>query len=166
MHLLSTLESSLSDDKAVRNLIASINQNEATQLSNEIYAKFYWNKRNPQWYESESRQSMARLRKAHRILKKRLKTGRVKPELTESGCTVERFNYPIGDTLDFWATFLRDSGWRVVYQESGCSAFWVNEKELRLCTYCEGDAVMMKAPDLSAWRLEYVRFASWYASNT
>ncbi|RYA90701.1 hypothetical protein DD602_27450, partial [Enterobacter cloacae complex sp. 743-2DZ2F-22B] len=99
------------------------------------------------------------------IIKKRLKTGKVKPELTENGSVMERFNFPYGDTLDFFHRYLRHPKWEVVYQESGCSAFWKNEATLELCTYCEGDVVMMKAPDEATFFRDCNRLSWWYADN-
>ncbi|MFC6674309.1 hypothetical protein [Marinobacterium aestuariivivens] len=114
MNNLSALESVLFDDRSVRQLLGSFNQNEMQQLSGEIYAKLYWRKRKPDWYKDDSNRLFARLRQVQRIVKKRLKTGNVKPELTENGCVMERFNFPLGDSLDFCQRFLRHPGWQVV----------------------------------------------------
>lgn len=164
MSTLSTLESKLGHDMAMRCFLGTLNRNEMEHLSGEIFAKFYWNKRNPHWYSDDSKRLFALLRRAERIIKKRLKTGRVKPELTEHGSIIERSNFPNGDTLSFWERCL-NGFWRVAYQDSSYSAFWYNELELKLCTYCEGDVVFMTAPDVETFRKDYERLNSWYAEN-
>ncbi|MEQ1965910.1 hypothetical protein ABLA30_02365 [Xenorhabdus nematophila] len=165
MKKLSALESVLNHDKPSRRFLDGLNENQMKDLSGEIFAKLYWSKRNPQWYEKDTKRLFARLRWIQRIIKKRLKTGKVKPELTENGSVMERFSFPYGDTLDFFHRYLRHPKWEVMYQDSGCSAFWKNEATLELCTYCEGDVVMMKAPDKVAFFRDCNRLSWWYADN-
>ncbi|MDF7712079.1 hypothetical protein PUR37_24915, partial [Klebsiella pneumoniae] len=106
MKNLSALEAVLDYDKPSRRFLDELNENQMKDLSGEIFAKLYWSKRNPQWYEKDTNRLFARLRWVQRIIKKRLKTGKVKPELTENGSVMERFNFPYGDTLDFFHRYL------------------------------------------------------------
>ena len=165
MNTLANLESVMFQPKALSRYLGSLNRNQMQHLDGEIFAKLYWRKRNPDWYKDESNKLFARLRWTKRLIKQRLKTGNVKPELTENGSVMERFNFPFGDSLDFSCRFLRHSGWEVIFQESGCNVFWANEDELKLCTYCEGDVVMMRAPDKTAFKRDRNSIASWYADN-
>lgn len=165
MNNLAALETVLLQGKSTSDLLDSLNRNEMEQLDAELDAKFYWNKRNPDWFKDESNKMFAKLRKVKRVVKKRLKTGKVKPELTENGSEIDRFNFPFGDTLDFSNRFLNQPGWEVEFQDSVYNAFWANKTELKLCTYCEGDVVMMKAPDETAFNRDRTRLAWWYADN-
>ncbi|EGR2699460.1 MULTISPECIES: hypothetical protein [Vibrio] len=164
MTTLASLESTLNHDMAMRRFLDTLNRNEMERLSGEIDAKFYWNKRNPQWYSSDNARLFALLNRAKRIIKKRLKTGRVKPEQTEHGSIIERSHFPLGDTLTFWNCYLNDS-WRIAHQDSSYSAFWYNERELKLCTYCEGDVVFMTAPNEEIYRKDYESLDAWYTDN-
>ncbi|MFL0919295.1 hypothetical protein ACJO10_21265 [Vibrio parahaemolyticus] len=112
----------------------------------------------------EEHKEFALLNRAKRIIKKRLKTGRVKPEQTEHGSIIERSHFPLGDTLTFWNCYLNDS-WRIAHQDSSYSAFWYNERELKLCTYCEGDVVFMTAPNEEIYRKDYESLDAWYTDN-
>ncbi|NMS52502.1 hypothetical protein, partial [Vibrio parahaemolyticus] len=82
MKNLSALEAVLDYDKPSRRFLDELNENQMKDLSGEIFAKLYWSQRNPQWYEKDTNRLFARLRWVQRIIKKRLKTGKVKPELT------------------------------------------------------------------------------------
>lgn len=165
MSTLANLESVLFQNKALSQYLGSLNRNQMQHLDGEIFAKLYWRKRNPDWYKDDNNKLFARLRWVKRLIKKRLKTGNVKPELTVHGSEIERFNFLFGDSLDFSCRFFRHPGWEVVFQESGYNAFWVNEDELKLCTYCEGYVVMMEAPDETAFIRDRNRLALWYAEN-
>ena len=51
MNNLSTLETMITRDSAARRFVEQLDKNELSSLSGEIFAKFYWYKRNPQWFK-------------------------------------------------------------------------------------------------------------------
>ncbi|HGW8721498.1 TPA: hypothetical protein ACSPOE_004011 [Klebsiella pneumoniae] len=54
MKNLSALEAVLDYDKPSRRFLDELNENQMKDLSGEIFAKLYWSKRNPQWYEKDT----------------------------------------------------------------------------------------------------------------
>lgn len=62
MKNLSALEAVLDYDKPSRRFLDELNENQMKDLSGEIFAKLYWSKRNPQWYEKDTNRLFARLR--------------------------------------------------------------------------------------------------------
>lgn len=164
MNNLSTLEAIITRDSAARRFVEQLDKNELKSLAGEIFAKVYWFKRNPQWFEKDTKRQFARLRWIQRIIKKRLISGRAKHELTEHGSQIERFSYLGGDAWEFFQRHLK-TGWEIAYAPSPYSGFWVNVLELKLCTYCEGDVVMMKAPNEGVFNREYGRLCQWYENN-
>ncbi|MND15820.1 hypothetical protein D3C80_60540 [compost metagenome] len=164
MNNLSTLETMITRDSAALRFVEQLDKNELSSLSGEIFAKFYWYKRNPQWFKKNTNRQFARLRWIWRIIKKRLKSGRAKPELTVHGSEMERFKHFGGDAWTFFSQHLR-GGWEIVAVPSPYSGFWINEPELKLCTYCEGDAVMMTAPNVMAFDRDCIRLCQWYENN-
>ena len=166
MSNLTALEAVLCHEGSSRSFLDTLDENKMRDLSGEILAKFYWRRRNPHWYLKDTNQLFAKLRWIHRLIKKRLNTGRVQPELSENGSVMERFNFPVGDVLEFSIHYLRrQSGWEVVYQDDGYNALFVNRETLELCTYCEGDVVMMKAPNRAAFESDRNRLSWWYVDN-
>lgn len=165
MDNLQSLEAVLHHDAAIRHFIGTLNRNEMEDLSGEVFAHFYWLKRNPGWFKRETRKKHASLRKAQRIIKKRLATDNVSPEWSEGGSVVERIYFPMGDTLDFAAQHLKHPGWNVVFQDCGFSGYWENDELLRLCTYCEGDVQILHAPNQDVYTCDRRRLDSWYTEN-
>ena len=51
MNNLSTLETMITRDSAALRFVEQLDKNELSSLSGEIFAKFYWYKRNPQWFK-------------------------------------------------------------------------------------------------------------------
>ncbi|ABO92442.1 hypothetical protein KAM338_40120 [Aeromonas caviae] len=164
MNNLSTLETMITRDSAARRFVEQLDKNELSSLSGEIFAKFYWYKRNPQWFKKDTNRQFARLRWIWRIIKKRLSTGRAKPELTVHGSEIERFKHFGGDAWVFFQHQLR-AGWEIAFSPSPYSGFWVNALELKLCTYCEGDVVMIKAPNEDVFDRDYGHLCRWYENN-
>lgn len=89
----------------------------------------------------------------------------MKVEFSENGSSVERFLYPVGDSASFANSYLKGEGWDWVVNR-GYQGFWANEKTLELCTYCEGDIVVMKSPSQAVFDQEHIELSSWYAENS
>ena len=80
------------------------------------------------------------------------------------GSEIERFKHFGGDAWVFFQHQLR-AGWEIAFSPSPYSGFWVNVLELKLCTYCEGDVVMMKAPNEGVFNRDYGHLCRWYENN-
>lgn len=161
---LSDLESVLSHDRAVRQHLDQLNRNQMVNLEGEIFAKLYWQKRNPEWFRDDNKRVFARLRWVQRLIKKRLAANRVKPELSEFGLEVTRYHAP-GNIYSFENRHLRVDGWELKYQEEDYHGFWANRQTLQLCTYCEGDVVMKQANDKASFMREFIDTQEWYAEH-
>lgn len=161
---LSNVKAVLGHDASVRQYLNQLDRNQMVHLDGEIYGELYWLKRNPQWFKDQKKQVFARLRWVQRLVKKRLATNRVKPELTANGLEVSRSHH-LGNIYCFERYRLRAEGWELQYQEADYSAFWANKQTLQLCTYCEGDVVMKSAADMASFMSEYIETQAWYSEH-
>lgn len=85
-------------------------------------------------------------------------------ETSKNGSSVERFLYPGSDSASFAAWYLKAEGWDQIINQ-GLEGFWANEKTLELCTYCEGDIVIMRAPSVEVFTNEKEELLAWYADD-
>ena len=142
MNNLSTLETMITRDSAARRFVEQLDKNELSSHPGRFLPSSTGTNVIPSGSKDTNRQ-FARLRWVWRIIKKRLSTGRAKPELTVHGSEIERFKHFGGDAWCFSTSaqsWIGRSFFAIPY-----SGFWVNVLELKaLATYREGDVVMMK----------------------
>lgn len=164
-YILESLKKVVLNDKKAVEFIKSLDANKLLELSHEFEARNFWLGKCPHWYENESEQITESLVRMEAIVTERLTLNLAPKELTELGCEVERSSYPYGDTLDFSLQQLTEAGWRVSHQDSSYAATWENENEMKICTYCEGDVTVMKAPNKEVFFKELQAINDWNAVN-
>lgn len=159
MNILKGITPNLTNPTLVRHQLAELNSNEIAHLSGEIYAHLYWKKRNPHWFR-DSRKAVAGMHQLERTVIKRLKTGRLCPELSRFGSVLERQHFIMGDSYDFQQTMIRGNQWIVMVQNS-YSAVWADHTNLRLCSFTEGDVVYTNSPNETVYRSELNHLYAW-----
>jgi hypothetical protein len=85
-------------------------------------------------------------------------------ETSKNGSSIERFLYPGSDSGSFAAWYLKADDWNQIINQ-GFEGFWANVNPLELCTYCEGDIVIMRAPSVEVFTSEKEELLAWYADN-
>lgn len=147
MSIINKLKGNLHNMRA---FIGMLNKNEMEILSGELHSEFYWYKKYPEWY-SEDKYFMSKLKQAKRLVKKRLKTGRVRPELSDLGAVIDRFYLPFGGTPLLVTVYL-SSSWEMV-----SDTVWCNPEEHKLCTYCNGDVALYSCKEEELYNKELLR---------
>lgn len=126
--------------------IRSFHANKMDTLIGEIWGHFFWAKKAPfRFKKGKTNRSVAFLKKLERKLKKRFKSGNVKPELTLLGSTITRNHHIDGDNRAFHLLYLKGEGWKTFFYQEYCHFGYENEAQQKIVTYCEGDVKTIKS---------------------
>ena len=142
--------------------LRTLDANEAHDLYGQIEAQWYWQKRNPYWF-TDSRKSRALVKFCHRLVKKRLRTGNVSPELSVNGSILQRSTVSL-EPDSYFKTFL-GGGWYYLDGNDGYNLYWANDEKRLLCNYCEGSVTRYKCPNQTVFDKEVNDVHQWLAEN-
>lgn len=161
MNGIIALEQRAFETAATNEFLDSLDRDRMQKLFYEIDAEFYWQRRNPSWKTSTSNKLTAWYKKIQRNVKKRLKTGRVKPCLTLHGSTKEHVSLGLLDgPYDYETRCLSNPNWQCLWMDAYCAG-WINEELLQIHTYTEGDVTRIYSPNREILLNELEDYAHW-----
>lgn len=104
----------------------------------------------------------ARALRLLRRVKKAHKAGRIPPELTVTGCRLDRGSHQ-ADRY-FYDEQLLVQGWQQYDSEEDAWYFgiWINLEKMETFTYAEGDTSHVMAPNIKAFRAELTRLYTFH----
>lgn len=162
---LKTIEENLENNRQITLLLHFMNQNEMNTLVDQIYAHFYWFKRNPQWFSNYNNKMHAKMKKVWVKAKKRLKQNRVIDELTHYGSIVKRSKFDCDYWTPFQNIYLRGEGWECYMQNASYHFLYVNEQTLELVYYVEGDVSQIECINKNAFFSERLDYTNNFINN-
>ncbi|MEZ8028514.1 hypothetical protein [Enterovibrio norvegicus] len=121
--------------------IRALNVNETQQHIHKIDAHIYWCSRG---LNSTSNRMKASFLRQKKTLNKRLKSGRVVPELSECGNVIVRSSFPHSHLFE---NYYHKLGYTRMTGGDGYAFSMVNKKKLIIVSYCEGDVTEVTSSD-------------------
>jgi len=109
----------------------------------------------------KSKQQLAMLRKLHRYVVKCAKKRIFKHEYNQHGTRIIR-DYTLLACNEFEAKYLLDENWVSFYAFSHDHKYWLNETEVKIVCYCQGNIITRIAQDNRKLKLEQQTIINWF----
>ena len=133
--------------------ISDLNVNQLESLATELSAYFTMLKVKSPIRDNDTRLTLSKFIKSARIIKKRLKTGRARLELTSSGSSIKREQFSVCSYRHFEKLYLGND-WSFLAGDDHLHCAFVNAKKLQFIEYVEGDVIIFTSPTLSIFEKE------------
>jgi hypothetical protein len=131
--------------------ISALNNNQLQRLYDEVCSAVYWFRRGVNWHTREYVKNAIQLGKKVKAL---LNSGNAKPELSDNGSVLVRGTSFHTSSFNYFDSYLAQQGFKYLSGGDNYQAYFVNESELEIVGYCEGDITQYQCPSMDVFKAE------------